>query len=538
MRKIKSIIMLLAVIVLGVFSIGISPVSAAEKKANIFSGDVHVSPWNMAVSMSSIKDGGTLDTSVFKDKGYFYIQYTGEKEGLQLILQCWSGSDGWTLAQPSEVGETEDGLNYAKFDENSIKAVYKSSLTALDALHLWNTKGSFTLKSIDYISDDTSSDITDDPVIKDPIKEPVKDPEVTDKDDKDMKVVSATEDNIRYMGRGLNYKNQLWLAPSASGAEFMFTGTKVEITFLGDWFAAGENVNNARVAVYVNDKRVVDKMITKEETTLKVFESEEPETVKINVVKLSESANGTLGIKEIKIDKDGKVAKTENKSKTIEFIGDSITCAYGVDDENKDNHFTTHTEDVTKSYAYKTAKALDADFSITAYSGYGIVSGYSGTGVKNDKELLPKYYDKIGFSYGAFASELSPEELEWDFDKFQPDMVVINLGTNDSNYCNSDEHKAEFVEGYVEFLKTVREKNPNAKILCTLGVMGDALYESIEEAVANYGDLTGDMEVYTLRFPLQDYQVDGLAADWHPTEKKHTKVAAKLTEKIKEIMSW
>lgn len=24
--------------------------------------------------------------------------------------------------------------------------------------------------------------------------------------------------------------------------------------------------------------------------------------------------------------------------------------------ENKDNHFTTHTEDVTKSYAYKTAK--------------------------------------------------------------------------------------------------------------------------------------------------------------------------------------
>ena len=40
------------------------------------------------------------------------------------------------------------------------------------------------------------------------------------------------------------------------------------------------------------------------------------------------------------------------------------------------------------------------------------------------------------------------------------------------------------------------------------------------------------------RFAIQDYQVDGLAADWHPTEKTHTKVAAKLTEKIKEIMSW
>ena len=31
---------------------------------------------------------------------------------------------------------------------------------------------------------------------------------------------------------------------------------------------------------------------------------------------------------------------------------------------------------------------------------------------------------------------------------------------------------------------------------------------------------------------------DGFAADWHPTEATHTKAAAALTEKIKEIMGW
>lgn len=48
----------------------------------------------------------------------------------------------------------------------------------------------------------------------------------------------------------------------------------------------------------------------------------------------------------------------------MEFIGDSITCGYGVDDPDKEHHFKTATEDVTKAYAYKTALALNADYSM------------------------------------------------------------------------------------------------------------------------------------------------------------------------------
>lgn len=514
MKKLRTIIIFLIAFALVDLVANIC-VSASESKVNLFSGNSNAGAWNTAVALRDIKNESAFDSSEFKNKGYFYVEYTGEKEGLQLILQSWSGGEGWALANPSEVGTIDDNINYAKFDENSIKEVYKSDISTLDAIYLWNVKGSITVKSIDYVMESSAQDV----------------------EDANLKVIEPTEDNIRYLGRAYNYKNELWLAPSASGAEFSFTGKELSITFKGDCFADGENVNNARVAVLVNDKVVVDKMIIDEESTVKVFESEEPQKVKVTIVKLSESTKSTLGIKDIKTDKNGEVKKTEKKSKSIEFIGDSITCGYGVEDEDSSHSFKTSTENVMRGYAYKTAKELEADLSITSYSGYGIVSGYSEIGVKNSEELVSKYYDKIGYSYGAFNSELKPEDIAWDFNRYEPDLVVINLGTNDTNFCNSDENKAEFVKAYIDFIKEVREKNPNSKILCTLGIMGDSLYEQVEKAVNSYKNETGDMFVYSMKFDVQNY-LDGFAADWHPTEKTHTKAAIKLTEEIKNIMNW
>ena len=61
---------------------------------------------------------------------------------------------------------------------------------------------------------------------------------------------------------------------------------------------------------------------------------------------------------------EGSAETLPEKPLKIEVIGDSITCGYGVDDEDENHQFTTATEDVTKAYAYKTAKALDAEYSI------------------------------------------------------------------------------------------------------------------------------------------------------------------------------
>ena len=130
------------------------------------------------------------------------------------------------------------------------------------------------------------------------------------------------------------------------------------------------------------------------------------------------------------------------------------------------------------------------------------------------------------------------QETEWDFSKRQPDVIVINLGTNDASYVKNDAaKKQEFTGEYVSFLKQVRQKNPDAVIFATLGIMGADLYSCIEDAVEQYVNETADSKVHAMKFDTQSMS-DGIAADWHPSEKTHEKAAEKLSAKIKEVMGW
>ena len=61
-------------------------------------------------------------------------------------------------------------------------------------------------------------------------------------------------------------------------------------------------------------------------------------------------------------------ALAEWPERAIEFIGDSITCGYGVDDEVAEHHFATGTEDTTRAYALRTARKLGVDYSLVSLS--------------------------------------------------------------------------------------------------------------------------------------------------------------------------
>ena len=89
----------------------------------------------------------------------------------------------------------------------------------------------------------------------------------------------------------------------------------------------------------------------------------------------------------------------------------------------------------------------------------------------------------------------------------------------------------EFVDGYLAFLKTVREKNPDAYIICTLGIMGDDLYEYVEDAVQQYRNTTGDERIMSYHSALQN-QADGIGSDWHPSAVTQQKNAYILADKI------
>ena len=350
--------------------------------------------------------------------------------------------------------------------------------------------------------------------------------------------VELKEENFKELGRTYYMEDKIYCALSGTGVEFTFTGTACSVTIAGDSSSTNPSAkdNQARVGIYVNGERVIDDMIDNAEETYEVFKSDSEETVDVKIVKLSESPHSTFAISDITV--TGKdVRPAENKDRLIEFVGDSITCGYGVDDEVKEHNFSTTTEDVTKAYAYKTARLLDADYSMVSFSGYGIISGYSNGETKVSAQTVPQYYTKLGYSWTSNGM-FSPAMLDWDFGKRQPDVIVINLGTNDDSYTKKIEERClEYQEEYVNFLKTVRENNPDATIIGTLGVMGQNLCPYVEAAINQYSEETGDTNVAYMTFDQQD-QKDGLAADWHPTEATHEKASGKLAEKIREVMGW
>lgn len=347
---------------------------------------------------------------------------------------------------------------------------------------------------------------------------------------------TASEGNVKLLGRTYFDGEKLYCALSGTGAEFAFTGTKCTVTVTGDSNSLNppDDGNHARVGIYVNGERVIDDMVDNILETYDVFESDTPQDVTVSIVKLSESPMSTIGINSIKVT-GSEIKPTPDKDMLIEFIGDSITCGYGTDDPDKDHHFTTNTEDVTKAYAYKTAANLNADYSMVSFSGYGIISGFTNNDMKVPKQTVPQYYTKLGYSWAKNGS-FAPANVDWDFSKRQPDVIVINLGTNDDSYTKANsERQEEYSAAYVEFLKTIRENNPDAKILCTLGVMGDRLYEYVQLAVRNYTAETGDTNVSSMKFDVQ-LPDDGYSADWHPSVTTHDKAAEKLAAEIKSLI--
>ncbi|MDR0903815.1 MAG: GDSL-type esterase/lipase family protein [Ruminococcus sp.] len=339
-------------------------------------------------------------------------------------------------------------------------------------------------------------------------------------------------DNVKHLGRTYISEDTIWCVLSGTGAEFTANGKQLVITLQGGNAASKSNNEKvyARVAVYVNDERLVDTQVDEETKVIDVpLNPDEPSTVKI--IKLSEAMQSIFGISGITVDGGaGKISPVPENDFLIEFVGDSVTCGYGVDAPDQSHKFSTETEDFTDTYAYLAAESLGADYSIIAYSGHGIISGYTASGVKQPASVVPKYYGKIGNSSDRIGGTY-PVDIDWDFSS-KPDLIVVNLGANDESYCGDDlDRQAEYIEKYIEFIEEIRRVNPDAFILCSLGVLGDRLCPCVEEAVKRYSEKTGDKNLDSLRFEVQ-IPDDGYGADWHPSAATHQKMAKKLTDWI------
>ena len=141
---------------------------------------------------------------------------------------------------------------------------------------------------------------------------------------------------------------------------------------------------------------------------------------------------------------------------------------------------------------------------------------------------MPTYYDRI-----------LPNRADsiWDFSRFQPDAVVVNLGTNDLS-TNSDPDQATFESGYKALLVRVRKAYPKAHILCTNGPMlsGTDL-TNVRRYIGDVVTELADPSISTFEITPQDGS-DGYGCDSHPSLERHEKMAAVVTAAIKSALGW
>lgn len=217
-------------------------------------------------------------------------------------------------------------------------------------------------------------------------------------------------------------------------------------------------------------------------------------------------------------------------SKTIEFIGNSITCAYGNESISEADHFEYETENHYYSYAQMTARNLGAQAHVVARSGIGVYRHYGGPKTGTPENVMTTEYE---------YTNLYDRSERWDFRRYQPQVVCINLGTNDLSTNNYDVKR--FKQAYQQFYKQVRGHNPQTKIVFLTGsMMGGkeleiakkTLNELVDEAKKN-----GDQQVYRFDFTPHNGSLK-YGADWHPSIWQHQFMAAELTSYLRQLMQW
>ena len=343
--------------------------------------------------------------------------------------------------------------------------------------------------------------------------------------------------NVKTLGRfAEDAEGTLWMCSPASEISFVLKDAGfLTLSLLWNGTCPETTVDRVlpRYAVYMDGEKLIDSRLSAPKTEVAVFESPRKETHTVRLVKLSECSQSLMALGEILT--DGETVALPDKKLKLEFIGDSITCGYGVDGE-ADDTFSTETENAESSHAFLAGQALGADTVLTSISGCGLISGYT-DGEINDGNLMIPVYEMCGRIEWTMPGGKKPQEIPWDFSLFRPDYIVINLGNNDLSWTRHIPEREEmYRQKYREFLRMVRRNNPDTRILCALGVFGEDLTDAAREAVESWQRETGDGAVRFLKLPAKDEEKDGAGADHHPSAKTQRLLAQVYVGALAEWM--
>ena len=250
---------------------------------------------------------------------------------------------------------------------------------------------------------------------------------------------------------------------------------------------------------------------------------------------------------------DGDLCEIPKKKLKLEFVGDSLSSGEGLGGSSKLIGAGAAMFGIEGHYALKTAAYFDADFRILSQSGWGVYCSCYNDLVR----IMPKYYDKVcGVLTGEKNQQLGAFE-DNDFESWQPDVVVVNLGSNDgfaldreawtnpedgkeyqqvTNIYGGVEEKSaiRFEQAVIDFLKKLRLRNPQAYLLWAYGMCDHTMRPYLGKAVEKYKTETGDERVAFQ--PLPTTTELWVGSSRHPGVITHGFAADVLIDKLKAVL--
>lgn len=225
-------------------------------------------------------------------------------------------------------------------------------------------------------------------------------------------------------------------------------------------------------------------------------------------------------------------------------IGDSLTSGEGLYGAREEDGFASAWFGARRAFPRLTADSLCADCRCVSQSGWGIRSDW-----RNDpRHALPDWYARVcGPAAGKANAALGAQKPN-DFAAWQPDAVIVNLGTNDTGAMenppcpgpdgvpfqqrNAPEGLALLEEAAFAFLRDLRRRNPSAKLVWAYGMLGETLRPSLERAVNRFW--AEDSRTWFL--PLPEMRPEDIGSRLHPGPACHQIAADTLTTFLKTIL--
>lgn len=318
-------------------------------------------------------------------------------------------------------------------------------------------------------------------------------------------VNSFDEKYVNLFGRVYTQDGKLCFDHPATAIETMIEGTSLS----AEIFVKAE----LYVWVMVDGERHERIKLTPDQTTYTLVSGLSSGRHKIRIVNSSESQLGQIQIGALFAEEF--YAAPEKSDFNIEFIGDSITAGFGsigVKGEAR----TAKNSDACSTYAYFTAEKLGVDYSTVAVSGICVTADLWNTGVNMEM---------------VYSQQTPRNTTAYEFKK-QPNVIVLNLGTNDASYLSSNaSYGTQFPYDYVRFLQYIRAKNPNAYILCLYGftTKNATISNGIEAAVQ-------EMKDSKIRYLSEGFSGDGSGVVGHPPVGAQRRWGDTLATYIQKLM--